>query len=176
VPDDTPAEPEPMEEGAFHAAFADLLNSLAEHIASAEEKREPRVFPPDTRIGDLPDDMTPEESGATFGTKYDPTTEILTKIMQEVFKVDDEGIGRLHKEVLKIIADSGLKAPDDDDTVAQAMPKVAATDLIMIGYLAHYIVDSITSGNGPVKVDIVGMGAALNIGGGGLFNGKGPFG
>lgn len=141
----------------------------------------PRSFPPDTRMGDLPDDLTAEESLALFGTEFDEST-VKLRTLSDMLLGPSKFVEVMHR--VKAEADQVFKI-EPDDRLFEVMPKGRLIDLITVGLLAHEILQRVVPGDGEASPLDAFTGGG-NMAGGGvhihavrlsdLLNGKGPFG
>lgn len=113
-----------------------------------------------TRMGDIPDDLTVEESQELFGTPYDESSMRLKHLL-ETF--GPEGRFDALLQHVQHVTDPVFRI-EPDETVEEARPKGILIDLVTVGLLAHDILSNI-------DIDNMGVIRASD-----LLNGKGPFG
>lgn len=148
-------------------------------LLKGEEDEAPvRTWPADTKMDDIPTDLTVEESFALFGTEYDPTTSLLLSVAENLFGMTDEARNGLFHEVQHLVKDGGLPLPGGDMTIEEARKPGMVIDLVTIGLLTHILVTKIKSRKSSVNVEVVDMTNfdPDNPPAGGIFSGKGPFG
>jgi hypothetical protein len=137
-------------------------------VADEEETPEIRTFPPDTRMGDLPDDLTAEESLALFGSEYDESTAKLKSIVEMLMGPEAFHMIAAHK--VREVSEPIFRI-EQDDRLFEVVPKGLLIDVITIGLLAHEILKRVTPADGAMPSGISVQAFSLSD----LLNGQGPF-
>ena len=87
-----------------------------------------------TKLGDLPDDLTHDEAAKLFATEIDPVIQALLGSLKLLGFTDEDF--ELVLEAMKELMEVTMQEPDQSMTVEEGMPLVYVSDLLTLGALA----------------------------------------